>query len=205
MAKRPKLPAPVQSAAATEPVQEEATITDLEKPRLVSYTMAATISTGPYSNIIPTITVQAKSLEDAEGYVVPHINKLFAMFLNIQERSKRAEVSVVDAPVKRYPKGSVDSKPLDIVKDYPKDTVEMTPAAFQKASNAILNCTSMDALGLIETQIANSVKLTAAEKDKLAPLIIDRAFELSDSVSDEEGEDEVGPGKGENGDYSGMN
>ncbi len=50
------------------------------KFKLVSYTMKAVIPTGQYANIQPEITVEAKTLEQAERAVMPYIETLFARY-----------------------------------------------------------------------------------------------------------------------------
>ena len=54
----------------------------VKKPNatLVSYSIKATIPVGSFANIIPEITVNAKTLEDAAAFVLPYIESLFDMY-----------------------------------------------------------------------------------------------------------------------------
>lgn len=54
----------------------------VKKPQatLVSYSIKATIPVGSFANIIPEITVNAKTLEDAAAFVLPYIESLFDMY-----------------------------------------------------------------------------------------------------------------------------
>jgi DNA-directed RNA polymerase subunit L len=103
-----------------------------DKVELVQYTIKAVIPTGPYANIQPEIIVKASSLEQAEAYVIPHINKLFGDFLNKSERREvvpTVTVKETPAPITPSPvtvagptivpqktetiKAPVDSKPTE--------------------------------------------------------------------------------------------
>ena len=69
--------------------------------KLVSYTIRATIATGPYSNICPEITVKAETIGDAANYIMGHIDSLFALYLNRSERrtvEPKVEVKETPAP-----------------------------------------------------------------------------------------------------------
>lgn len=65
------------------------------KVELVSYSITSVISTGDYSNIQPTIVVKAQTLEDAEAYTMPHLNKLRNDYYLISLRRVPAPVVAV--------------------------------------------------------------------------------------------------------------
>lgn len=127
--------------------------------KLLSYTIKAVIPTGAYANIQPEITVQAENLQEAENYVIPHINKLFEDFLNKSERRTVQPKVEVKEVVIEPTKVTVDGNPTGM-------TVEVTEA-FKKANNAIVNAMSHEALDIISDQIQKSVKLQPSEKDRL--------------------------------------
>lgn len=156
--------------------------------KLVTYTIKAIIPTGAYANIQPEITVSAESLEEAEAYVIPHINKLFEEFLNKSERRvvvPKVEVKETPAPVAKVEnvKIPVDNKiedkkePIDPQKT--NDDIARLKAGeplhsipYTKASNAINSCMSLDALEIIKGQVIKSEKLTDTEKKALLETVI---------------------------------
>jgi hypothetical protein len=92
---------------------------------LVQYTIKAVIPTGAYANIQPEIVVKAKSLQEAEEFVIPHINKLFEDFLNKSERRTivpKVEVKETPAPAQTIHGTIMPSG----VSESPKPTVEST-------------------------------------------------------------------------------
>lgn len=91
-----------------------------DKVELVEYTIKAVIPTGAYANVQPEITVKASSLEQAEAYVIPHINKLFGDFLNKSERREVVPTVTVKetpapvAPVKVAPVAKVEPTKITV-------------------------------------------------------------------------------------------
>lgn len=66
----------------------EATKQSRLPPQLQSFTVKATIPTGSYANIQPEITVSAYSMDEAEAFVMPHIQKMFNEFSDAPLKSK---------------------------------------------------------------------------------------------------------------------
>jgi hypothetical protein len=127
-----------------------------EKPILTSYTIKAVIPTASFANIQPEITVWAHTLEQAEEFVLPHVDKLFVKYFNA------------------YQNGIPEVKGVAINKDTvvppppnAQPTTMKTDACI-KAEQAINGCTSLEALTLVKDRIEKSVKLTPEEKVVLA-------------------------------------
>jgi len=140
----------------------EKTVTDM-KVVLINYTIKAVIPTGPYANIQPEITVAATSLEEAEKYVIPHIDKLFVKYLN--------------AYLNGVPEVKSTQKPSESTQKEPRTPLKTE--AHLKAEQAVNGCTSMEAINLVTEKIFNSVKLTPDEKSKLSQLISDKKIEFN--------------------------
>jgi hypothetical protein len=126
----------------------------VSKPKvtLISYAIKMTIPTGQYANIQPEIIVKADSVESAEKYIIPHMNKLWKEYYMISERPVAKPV----APAKTEPLPPASS------------------VAFEKAKSAVDSAMSVDALKLIQTQILNSVKLDPKDKDVLNVMVLNR-------------------------------
>lgn len=150
--KKPKNAEKIAKAKATavEPIKVKT------PPELLCYEIEATIPTGPYANIKPKISVLADSLEDAEGYVIPHINKLFAEFLN---RSERPVVTCVSGGVPCPAPGMTVT------------ATSQVSANYARARQAIDSCKSKEAMELIKGQVEKSVKLNDLEKKELLAYI----------------------------------
>lgn len=131
------------------------------KVDLLSYEIEATIPTGPYANIKPRIQVLADSIEAAEAYVIPHINKLFAEFLN---RGERVTVSC-SAPVTTL--GSLPHKPV-ITSTSPTPKVS---ASYSKAKKIIDSCDNVDTMELIKKKIDTAVAEGRLTTDERADLL----------------------------------
>ena len=120
------------------------------KVTLLGYEIKAVIPTGPYANIQPTIAVMAESLEAAENYVIPHINKLFGDFLNKSEKVNQAVPDISTRPV------------------------ETTSENYARAKQAIDSCKNKECLALIKERIEKSVKLVKFEKENLLAYIANK-------------------------------
>lgn len=140
--------------------------TEDNKPKveLISYSMKMVIPTGNYANIQPEIIVKAGTVEDAHNYIAPHMNKLWKEYYLISERPKQEVKSNVPDAVKVEPK--VPPPPASSV-------------AYEKASQAIASCLSMEALGLLTEQIKKSVKLLEDQKPYLIEMILKKQKELN--------------------------
>lgn len=161
------------------------------KFKLVSYTMKAVIPTGQYANIQPEITVEAKTIEQAERAVMPYIETLFARYRDGGVKPIEPVRPVV-APV--APKAPVAAAPVaqapkaaPAPAEAPKAPVAPAAAApapvpapvasaivltvpFTRAKGAIDSCTSLAALKLVSDQVDKSTKLVDAEKVELRKL-----------------------------------
>ena len=154
---------------------------------LTSYSVKAIIPTGPYANIQAEIVVNASSLDDAKGYVIPHINTLFEEFLNKSERRETSTVTVKTTAAPVVPVNTVTAKPSVLKDTYFRLKTSSTQSAveppgpeesvpFAKAKAAINSCVSSDALGLVTKQVEKSIKLNKAEKLDLYDLISKKTF-----------------------------
>jgi len=134
------------------------------KVMLFNYTIKAVIPTGPFANIQPEISVCAETLEDAEKFVIPHIDKLFVKYFNAYLNGI-PDMATVQAKKGTYDEVKPTQKPPEPTQKEPN--LLKTDACI-KAEQAINGCTSLEALTLVKSRIENSVKLTAEEKVVLA-------------------------------------
>lgn len=170
-------------------------VTKLEV-KLVSYTIQAMIPTMMYGNITPRITVEARTMEDAKRAVMPHIEELFAVYLEEPRDGKparfmkKAEVSATERKVEpkavatapAVKKEEATPAPAPVKKEEEEKEKEPEVAktpAYEKAAKAIESAMSTDALGLIEDQIQASVKLSADEKPMLLELVLKKRKTLN--------------------------
>lgn len=137
------------------------------KVELVSYTVRATIPTGAYSNICPEVTVKAKTLEEAERAVMPHIEKLFAKYRdgNGTPPPEKVEVGTI-----------LKKEEVTPAVEVPKPVLA---APFNEAKKRIDMCTNTEALNVISKRIEISEKLIDSEKAILRDLVAKKEFELS--------------------------
>ena len=144
------------------------------KVKMVSYSIKMTIPTGQYANIMPEIIVKANTPEEAEAYIVPHMNKLWKDYYMCSERRVEIKPSNTVAPT-TAPAPTAEKQPVDtkteqsIVPPSPSTSV-----SFNKASQAIAGCQSQEALDLLTEQIRKSVKLDDQDKGKLMEIIINK-------------------------------
>jgi len=152
-------------------------IKKVSKVELVSYSMNMTIPTGNYANIQPEITVKAQTIEEAHEYITPHMNKLWKEYYLILERKPEPvvkPVKTVNAPVPaETQKAQVVATPAEAQKS------PVASAAYDKATQAITSCLSLDALTLIEKQVKDSVKLEPGDKIRLFKLCDVRKEQLN--------------------------
>lgn len=151
--------------------KKEKVVTVKSTVKLTSYTIKAVIPTGAYANIQPEITVSAENLQDAENYVIPHINKLFEDFLNKSERRtvvpKVVVAEKVVAPTE-VTKITVDGQPTGmIVND-----------SFAKAQSMIDAALDEGALMIIKDKIMKSVKLEENQKGALVTNLLTKLKEI---------------------------
>jgi hypothetical protein len=165
--------------------------------KMVTYSIKMTIPTAAYANIIPEIVVKGGSIEEAHNFVIPHMNRLWKEYYLVNER--RAETNVgtgpgvyfAPSPIDKHPAykdniSSTTGTPIMTISDDGK-IVPAPPAssvALIKATKAIESCLSLEALDIIDKQVANSVKLTDEDKAALLPLMEQKYAEL-DKPKDE--------------------
>lgn len=131
----------------------------------LTYSIKATIPTGPYANIIPEITIEADTLDEASALVLPHIELLYMKYLNYTERRQPQTQPVVAIKPPVVNVGTVIENPVS--------------TAFEKAKTAVETCRSTEALSMIIEQIKKSVKLTDKEKDAMFVLTINKQKEFN--------------------------
>jgi len=159
-------------------MKKEKTVKAAKAPKLVSYTIKATIPTCQYGNIQPEITVMAGTIEEAENFVLPRINKLFADYAEepINKRLRFINKVPVQEPVEVVPTGAglapfskegLESAVALARKQYPEKNTPITSLnhseALVRTLKVIESCKSNDTLKVIAAQIASSIKLTPKE------------------------------------------
>lgn len=147
-----------------------------DKVKLISYEVKMVIPVAQFSNIQPCITVQAPSIEEAEAYVAPHLNKLWKEYFMVNER--RNEVApTITVPTPPVSSGT-SAVPTETV-TMPTEAPPSSNVAVIKATQAIESCMSLEALDLIKNQIELSVKLAKEEKPALRAKVVERFNELN--------------------------
>ncbi len=164
------------------------------KFKFVSYTLGAVIPVGAYANIQPSVTIEAKSIEQAERILMPYIEALFAKYRGTGPvvptapvAPARPVVAQPQAPVRPQPTAQAPVAPVK-PQEEPKKTPEAPVAPvevpivltvpFNRAKSAVESCTSKEALKVVSDQITKSVKLTPEEKNTLIMLVSDKSTAL---------------------------
>ncbi len=167
------------------------------KVKLISYTMKAVIPTGMYANIQPEITVEAETIEQAERFLMGHIEEMFAKY-----RSDGSQVPTAK-PIGTTPGGQFttvkDRKGtyeevskgtealLETATEQKQSIQEVAPAIilsepFKRAKGAVESCMSSDALQLVAAQIEKSVKLIDSEKVELRSIVMIKLNDITMSA-----------------------
>ena len=166
------------------------------KVKLLTYTLKAVIPTGAYANVQPELTVQSNSLEEANAYLAPHLEKLhkdYFMYLerpkviNVEKKTEPVNTSVIPesrkspfvTPSKEQPANDCT---IDELGDYLTNDVsacEYMSEPYRKAKDAISACKNMEALKMIGGKIEKSVKLNEGEKRALLSIYNDKLIELN--------------------------
>ena len=166
--------------------------------KLISYTMKAVIPTGPYANIQPEITITASSLQEAQDYIVPHLDGLYEKYLNISDRPKprvtvTEHVPQAPKPVEvpketltklvtpgvtineggKLPPTIEELQAQAKVEVVAPVTAEAEQTPFMKAVLAVESCKSIEALNIIKHRISISDKL----QDPIGKLALDEKVE----------------------------
>ncbi len=141
--------------------------------RLESFTFETVVSTGAYSNIKTIMSIKAETIEDAIELTRPHIRKLYQDYFLMTER--RITEPKVDVQVNVVPIVKKELEPTKVVVDgAPTGMIVEITEAYKKASSAIDNAVTVEALELILGQVGKSTKLSGFEKDKLSKIILSK-------------------------------
>lgn len=153
------------------------------KYELISFSVKATIPTQMYGNIMPEIVIKTKTIEEAKAIIMPVIEELHSTYA--EKPRDGSHVSFMNKANVTVTEKKVDVTPaVKGAEGFNPDTTEKpkTPAqesadslatdltkspAYTKAESAVKNCSSIDALNMIEDQIQKSVKLSDKEKPEL--------------------------------------
>lgn len=155
---------------------------------LLSFTVSAVIPVMSYGNIQPSITVNARTIEDAQEYALPVIEKLFEKYVESPRDGspkpsfipksnvtvKETVVAPTHAPKEKTPTPVAPSSPSMTE----TEALVEKSAPFTKAENAIKAALSLDVLNMIEDQVQKSTKLTEEEKYILIPMILYKRKEI---------------------------
>jgi len=160
-------------------VKEKKVVVKVPTPKveLVTFTMRATIPTAMYANLLPEITVKAKTLDEAVAFVMPTIEDLIKKYQEDSRDGRPAKMFRQDFPLPAPKVEVIDmSKTTGTV---PTNTVTVTPTAtplhtpaYEKAKSAVVSAMSIEALEVIKNQIGVSVKLTDTEKKALLEAVV---------------------------------
>jgi hypothetical protein len=143
--------------------------------KLIRYSVKAVIPTGAYANIQPEIVVEADTLEAAEKFVMPYMEKIFAKYREPQAVSALSQSVPVPEVKTTVTTASAVTPPAK------KPTTPNTTVSFTRAFRAVTSCMTVEALDLIKNQIIKSVKLTDSEKAELAIVVEAKLSELKQS------------------------
>lgn len=163
------------------------------KYELLSFEILAVIPTQMYGNISPKISIKAKTIEEAKEILLPAIESIYLAYAekprdgsalaftskaNVTAVEKKVEVPAATTAPKKPEGQGIATPPAEKPKtpaqesaDALADELSKSPA-YTKAENAVKNCTSREALDMIEDQIQKSVKLTDAEKPMLLTAVL---------------------------------
>ena len=174
-------------AKKTPAVKKE--VVNKSRVQLVSFSVTAIIPTQQYGNLQPTITVTAPSIEEAREVVMPAIREIYLDYAESQPRGKAffvapkitEEVRIIEKAVTPDPTPAPVAAP--VVTPAPVAAPVVVPVAerseaFKKAEKAISLALSHAALGVIKTQVENSIKIDPREKPELIDSIGRRENEI---------------------------
>ena len=164
-------------AKKTPAVKKE--VVNKSRVQLVSFSVTAIIPTQQYGNLQPTITVTAPSIEEAREVVMPAIREIYLDYAESQPRGKAffvapkitEEVRIIEKAV------TPDPTPAPVAAPVVAPVAERSEA-FKKAEKAISLALSHAALGVIKTQVENSIKIDPREKPELIDSIGRRENEI---------------------------
>lgn len=174
--------------------------------KLIEFGVVATIPTMPYGNIMPSITVQANSIEEARATVMPVIEELFLAYAEkprdgsklsfagarVTETVKEV-VPVTPAPAPAPVEAPEPAPaPVEAAEEAPAPQTAPEPAqAAPAASESEFAARARKMIGLamteeaaqkIKTQIENSEKIPPAEKPALLELVEAKITDFQSNV-----------------------
>ena len=145
----------------------------INKVKLVSYTLKATISTGEYENIQPEITVKAKDIEIAHKYAMDFINSIYNKLSKNAIKIANNDTTIIGTCSVMKCEVKTEEKPVETVSsDKDVETIIYDSPAYLKASQAVKSCVTSESLALVKEQIGKSVRLNQKEKDMLLSNIV---------------------------------
>lgn len=150
----------------------------VSKIEMISYAMKMVIPTGNYANIQPEIIVKAGTPEEALEYIAPHMNKLWKEYFLCGEKKSDQVVK----PVVTLNVAQASANVAQVVAKTPEKEPTPSPVAsvaYEKATQAVMSCLSLEALALIEKQVKESVKLEPGDKIRLFKLCDVRKEQLN--------------------------
>jgi hypothetical protein len=150
--------------------------------KLLTFTVGATIPTMTYGNILPSITVEARTIEEAKRAVMPVIEELYSTYAasvdgKLPKFINKANVTVEEKKVDIKPTPAPVLPPTEKVEVSVQGVKPETPA-YVKAYFAINGAMSLEALNLIEDQIQKSVKLAPEDKPRLLTEVLKKRKEF---------------------------
>ena len=194
MKKEPTKKAPTKKAPTKKAPAKKAKVTLLE------FSITAVIPTMSYGNIQPTISVKAKTLEEANEFVLPYIEELYKTYAYSENKTSyprfmKEKVTVTEKVVDVKKKEQAKTEVAETVKETEKVStpevkkevlqVPSKPSegdslsasleesrSFTKASKAIASAMSIDAVDQLQAQINRSKNLTEPEK----PLLLEECL-----------------------------
>ena len=194
MKKEPTKKAPAKKAPTKKAPAKKAKVTLLE------FSITAVIPTMSYGNIQPTISVKAKTLEEANEFVLPYIEELYKTYAYAENKTSyprfmKEKVTVTEKVVDVKKKEQAKTEVAETVKKTEKVStpevkkevlqVPSKPSegdslsasleesrSFTKASKAIASAMSIDAVDQLQAQINRSKNLTEPEK----PLLLEECL-----------------------------
>lgn len=192
-----------EKAVKTDVVKEAVVETVVEKKEkkpkvtLVSYTIKATIPTGPYANVCPEITVKAPTIKDAENAVLPYIHEMITFFRDGGLKPISTPViTKVETPAPKTETSASNAKveattlrvetPVEADKTAikaPEDKIlDGKSEPFKKAYSALKSNKTVDGLDVIMGQIRISKRLTDIEIEELSVHYLDFLMKIENGT-----------------------
>lgn len=150
-------------------------------PTMSSFTIKATIPTGAYSNISPEMTFTDCSFDDVENTIMPKMEEMFVKYLGFNDRVKVPHAVSTSSVASTKPTQPAPVVPQVQIVPEPvteNSTVPLSPS-MANALAVIESAKTIPALNTMKRKIADSVKLTLEEQDKLNIIIDEKLAGLT--------------------------